>query len=44
MPAKSSGYDLTELLKAKPVDPRGMVKYAENFFVSMGFPPLPQTF
>jgi peptidyl-dipeptidase A len=44
MPAKSSGYDLTELLKAKPVDPRGMVKYAENFFVSMGFPPLPRTF
>jgi peptidyl-dipeptidase A len=44
MPAKSSGYELTELLKAKPVDPRGMVKYAENFFVSMGFPPLPQTF
>ena len=32
------------MLKAKPVDPRGMVKYAENFFVSMGFPPLPQTF
>ncbi len=44
MPANSSGYELTELLKAKPVDPRGMVKYAENFFVSMGFPPLPQTF
>jgi peptidyl-dipeptidase A len=44
MPAKSSGYELTELLKAKPVDPRGMVKYAENFFVSMGFPPLPPTF
>jgi peptidyl-dipeptidase A len=44
MPANSSGYELTELLKAKPVDPRGMVKYAENFFVSMGFPPLPPTF
>jgi peptidyl-dipeptidase A len=44
MPANSTGYELTELLKAKPVDPRGMVKYAENFFVSMGFPPLPQTF
>jgi peptidyl-dipeptidase A len=44
MPANSSGYELTELLKAKPVDPRGMVKYAENFFVSMGFPPLPATF
>jgi peptidyl-dipeptidase A len=44
MPANSSGYELTELLKAKPVDPRGMVKYAENFFVSMGFSPLPPTF
>jgi peptidyl-dipeptidase A len=44
MPANSSGYELTELLKAKPVDPRGMVKYAENFFVSMGFPALPPTF
>jgi peptidyl-dipeptidase A len=44
MPANSTGYELTELLKAKPVDPRGMVKYAENFFVSMGFPPLPPTF
>jgi peptidyl-dipeptidase A len=44
MPAHSSGYELTALLKAKPVDPRGMVKYAENFFVSMGFPPLPPTF
>jgi peptidyl-dipeptidase A len=44
MPANSTGYELTELLKAKPVDPHGMVKYAENFFVSMGFPPLPETF
>jgi peptidyl-dipeptidase A len=35
---------LTALLKAKSVEPRGMVKDAENFFVSMGFAPLPQTF
>ncbi len=44
MPQTSSGYDLTELLKAKSVEPRGMVKDAENFFTSMGFAPLPQTF
>ncbi len=44
MPQQSGGYDLTELLKSKNVDPKGMVKYAENFFTSMGFAPLPQTF
>ncbi len=44
LPQNSGGYDLTELLKAKPVEPRGMVKYAENFFTSMGFAPLPPTF
>ena len=44
MPETSGGYDLSALLKAKSVEPRGMVKYAENFFTSMGFAPLPQTF
>ncbi len=44
-PANSSqGYDLTELLKQKKVDELGMVHYAENFFKSLGFAPLPQTF
>ncbi len=37
-------YDLTELLQAKKVDPLGMVHYGENFFTSIGFAPLPQTF
>ena len=37
-------YDLTELLKAKRVDALGMVHYGENFFKSIGFAPLPQTF
>ncbi|MBV9608305.1 MAG: M2 family metallopeptidase, partial [Acidobacteria bacterium] len=37
-------YDLTELLKAKRVDALGMVHYGENFFKSIGFEPLPQTF
>jgi peptidyl-dipeptidase A len=44
MPETSGSYDLSALLKAKSVEPRGMVKYAENFFTSMGFAPLPQTF
>ncbi len=44
MPGNSGSYDLSALLKAKSVEPRGMVKYAENFFTSMGFAPLPQTF
>jgi peptidyl-dipeptidase A len=38
------GYDLTELLKKRNTDWRQMVKYGENFFVSLGFDPLPQTF
>src|SRR5207253_3492133 len=38
------GVDATALLKAKNLDPKGMVKYGENFFTSMGFAPLPQTF
>jgi len=43
-PNSSQGYDLTELLKQKKVDELGMVHYAENFFKSLGFAPLPQTF
>jgi peptidyl-dipeptidase A len=39
-----SGLDITKALQAKKVDERGMVKYGENFFVSLGFPPLPATF
>jgi peptidyl-dipeptidase A len=44
LPTNSSGYDVTELLKAKNLDPHGMVKYGENFYKSLGFAPLPQTF
>ena len=44
LPEHSSGYDLTELLKAKNLDARGMVKYGENFYKSLGFAPLPQSF
>ena len=38
------GYNLTERLEAKKVDPKGMVKYGESFFTSLGFAPLPETF
>ena len=38
------GYDLTDLLKQKNVNELGMVHYGENFFKSIGFAPLPQTF
>ena len=40
----SRGYDLTELLRARKIDPLGMVKYGENFYKSLGFAPLPKTF
>jgi peptidyl-dipeptidase A len=40
----STGYDLTELLKAKKVDELEMVRYGERFFTSLGFDPLPKTF
>ena len=43
-PKTDSGYDLTEILKAKKVDEVGMVHYGERFFTSLGFPALPQTF
>lgn len=40
----ASAYDTTELLKAKGVDERGMVRFGEGFFTSLGFAPLPGTF
>jgi peptidyl-dipeptidase A len=41
---KGGGVNVTELLKKKNLDPKGMVKYGEGFFTSMGFAPLPPTF
>jgi len=40
----SKRFDVTELLKKKNLDARGMVRYGEGFFTSMGFAPLPKTF
>ena len=38
------GFDLTEILKKKRTDDRQMVRYGEQFFISLGFAPLPKTF
>jgi len=43
-PSADPGFDLTQRLQEKKVDPKGMVKYGENFFKSLGFAPLPDTF
>ncbi len=41
---EEKGVDVTELLKKKNLDAKGMVKYGEGFFTSMGFEKLPPTF
>ncbi len=41
---ETSMYDLDQILRAKKIDARGMVHYGENFFKSIGFAPLPNTF
>ncbi|MGB8494824.1 MAG: M2 family metallopeptidase [Candidatus Acidiferrum sp.] len=43
-PKPAQSFDLTRILRERKTDPKGMVKYGENFFMSLGFPPLPQTF
>ena len=43
-PTTAKGYDLTGILKEKKVDELGMVHYGENFFKSLGFAPMPQSF
>ncbi len=40
----TSSYSLDKLLEAKAYDPVKMVKTGENFYSSMGFAPLPETF
>jgi peptidyl-dipeptidase A len=41
---EKGGVNATELLQKKNLDAKGMVKYGEGFFTSMGFAPLPKTF
>jgi peptidyl-dipeptidase A len=43
-PGGDPGFDVTALLKAQNLDARGMVRYGERFFTSLGFDPLPPTF
>jgi peptidyl-dipeptidase A len=45
-PAKTgaAGFDLTERLTKAKLDEKGMVKYGERFFTSLGLEPLPATF
>jgi len=43
-PKPAQSYDLTKILVDRKTDARGMVKYGEGFFSSIGFAPLPETF
>ncbi len=43
-PKPAQSFDLTKILAERKTDPKGMVKYGENFFKSLGFAPLPETF
>jgi peptidyl-dipeptidase A len=43
-PAAPPTYNLSEILEARHTDARQMVRYGENFFQSLGFSPLPDTF
>ncbi len=43
-PKPAQTFDLTSILVQRKTDPKGMVKYGENFFISLGFAPLPETF
>ena len=42
--AANPAFDLDKALAARGTDPRGMTKFAENFFASLGLPALPETF
>ena len=43
-PKPAQSYDLTKILQDRKTDARGMVRYGEGFFTSLGFAPLPSTF
>src|SRR5215471_10051517 len=43
-PKPAQSYDLTKILEDRKTDAKGMVKYGEAFFTSLGFAPLPKTF
>ena len=41
---EKQAFSLTDNLKARKIDPIGMVRIGERFFTSLGFEPLPKTF
>ena len=43
-PSAGSGYDLTKILVDRKTDAKQMVRFGENFFVSLGMQKLPETF
>jgi peptidyl-dipeptidase A len=43
-PKPEQSYDLTKILQDRKTDARGMARYGEGFFTSLGFAPLPKTF
>ena len=43
-PKPAQSYDSTKILEERHTDARGMVRYGEAFFTSLGFAPLPKTF
>jgi peptidyl-dipeptidase A len=43
-PGVKQSFSLTDNLKARKIDPLGMVRIGERFFTSLGFDPLPKTF
>jgi peptidyl-dipeptidase A len=43
-PKPAQSYDLTKILEDRHTDARGMVRFGEAFFTSLGFTPLPKTF
>ena len=42
--APSAGYDVTDLLKRKGIQPLEMFRIGERFYTSLGMKPLPETF
>ena len=43
-PKPAQSFDLTKTLQDRKSDAKGMVRYGEGFFTSLGFAPLPATF
>jgi peptidyl-dipeptidase A len=43
-PRAEQSFDLTKILEERKTDARGMVRYGETFFTSLGFAPLPKPF